>query len=160
VSDAPNLPNAAVTNEPSFRLIYRSRSKIENGANQEQLSQILRTSRANNAERGVTGALLMYDNWFAQVLEGPQDTVERLYDHIKADPRHDTLDVREARQVETRAFARWAMANVGEHGEVDIPLIATAAGIAESGARKTATPEQEQVLGILRDLTRGYGRGA
>ncbi len=102
----------------------------------------------------------MYDNWFAQVLEGPQEAVERLYDRIKIDPRHDTLDVREAHQVETRAFARWAMANVGEHGEVDIPLTTTAAGIVEGGVRKTATPEQEQVLGILRDLTRGYGRGS
>lgn len=44
--------------------------------------------------------------------------------------------------------------------ELDIPLIATAAGMVEGGARKPATPEQEQVLGTLRDLTRGYGRGA
>lgn len=143
-----------------FQLIYRSHSTIDRAKSQEELGRILRISRANNAERGVTGALLMYGDWFAQVLEGPQNVVETLYDKIKADSRHNTLDVRSAKPVETRAFHQWAMANVGEHGMADIPLIAAANGLREGGPRKSSTPEQEHVLGMLRDMTRGYGQGS
>ena len=50
------------------------------------------------------------------------------------------------------------MAKVGEHGEPDIPLIATKNGVAEAAARGS-TPEQERVLNLMRDSTRGYGRG-
>lgn len=160
MSNAASLQSKPVTDMPVFQLIYRSHSKIDRTKSQEELGRILRTSRTNNAERGVTGALMMYGDWFAQVLEGPQAVVESLYAKIKADTRHDTLDVRSAKPVEARAFRQWAMANIGEHGTADIPLIAVATGVQEGGARKATTPEQEQVLTILRDMTRGYGQGS
>ncbi len=160
MSDASSLQPSPATDTAVFQLIYRSHSKIDPDHAPEELGRILRTARANNSERGVTGALLMYGDWFAQVLEGPQAVVEALYDRIKIDQRHDTLHIRSAQPVETRAFHQWAMANVGEHGEADIPLIAGAAGVIEGGARKHATPEQERVLDVLRDITRGYGKGS
>lgn len=160
MSEVSNPPVTAPAKQNVFRLIYRSHSKIPPDKNQEEFGQILRRSRINNASSGVTGALLMYDNWFAQVLEGPEPAVRALYGRIKADPRHDTLDVREEHAVAGRAFSRWAMANVGEHGDADIPMVATATGVVDGGAWRTATPEQEKVLVVLRDLTRGYGRGA
>ena len=102
----------------------------------------------------------MYEGWFAQVLEGSKEHVRQLFDRIKADPRHDAVVVHEEGEVASPVFARWAMADVSEHGEPDVPLIATATGVVDGGAWKTATPEQEDVLTKLRDLTRGYGRGS
>jgi hypothetical protein len=145
--------------ETIFRLIYRSRSRIPPAQLDTELGNILRVARTNNAERGITGALLVYDNWFAQALEGSEETVRDLYKHIATDKRHDSVQVREAGMVKARVFSRWAMAMVGEHGNPDIPLVATQSGTAPAAERR-ATPEQEQVLTLMRDATRGYGRGS
>ena len=161
MSEATDVrPAAAAEVDRSYRLIYRSHSKIPVDSNRLELGNILRTSRANNVHGGVTGALLMYDGWFAQVLEGPQSQVRQLFDRIKVDTRHDAVTVYEEGEVDAPVFGRWAMADVSEHGEPDVPLIATATGVVDGGAWKTATPEQEEVLVKLRDLTRGYGRGS
>lgn len=142
-----------------FRLIYRSHSRIPDASERQELGDILRTARANNAAAGLTGALLLYNNWFAQVLEGPEDKVMTLFERIRADKRHDAVEIRQQSPAAPRLFTRWAMANVGEHNEPDIPLTATRDGVAE-GAPFIATAAQDAVLNVLRDLTRGYGRGA
>ncbi len=160
MSEAVDVRPVAPASARSYRLIYRSHSRIPTSADREELGQILRTSRANNVHRGVTGALLMYDGWFAQVLEGSRENVRQLFDRIKVDARHDAVVVHEEGEVDAPVFSRWAMADVSEHGEPDVPLIATATGVVDGGAWKAATPEQEEVLAKLRDLTRGYGRGS
>ena len=142
-----------------FRLIYRSKSQVSADRLDEELGNILRVARHKNAERGITGALLLYDDWFAQTLEGEEGEVRALYAHIEKDKRHTSVQLREESLSTSRVFSRWAMALVGEHGSPDIPLTATATGTAEAGARHT-TSEQERILDIMRDATRGYGRGS
>jgi hypothetical protein len=142
-----------------FRLVYRSHSRIPDADANAELGRILRGARTNNASSDVTGALMLYDHWFAQVLEGPKAAVRTLFERIAADPRHDAVEVHEQGTVGARVFSRWAMAHVGEHGHSDIPLTATNTGIAEA-ASWTPTAGQEAVLRTLRDLTRGYGIGA
>ena len=143
----------------TFRLIYRSHSLIPEPEGDEELGRILRVSRANNVSRNVTGALMYYDNWFAQVLEGSEESVRSLFDRIKADARHDAVQVSDQGEVGGRVFARWAMAHVGEHGSPDIPWTSTRTGVAEAAAW-SPDAAQEAVLSRLRDLTRGYGIGA
>jgi Sensors of blue-light using FAD len=142
-----------------FRLIYRSKSLIPAERLDEELGSILRAARHKNAERGITGALLLYDDWFAQTLEGDEGAVRAIYQHIAKDKRHTSVQLREEGVTGARVFSRWAMAMVGEHGSPDIPLTATASGTTEAGARHTTT-EQERILDIMRDATRGYGRGS
>ena len=145
--------------ETVFRLIYRSKSLIAADKLDGELGSILRAARHKNAARGITGALLLYDAWFAQTLEGDEGEVRALYAHIEKDKRHTSVQLREENMAASRVFSRWAMALVGEHGSPDIPLTATATGTAEAGARHTTT-EQERILDIMRDATRGYGRGS
>ena len=153
-------PLAGVAADPCYRLIYRSHSLLPGGGKDEAgLAEILKQARSGNAERGITGALMLYDDWFAQVLEGPQAAVETLYAKIKRDPRHDTVRLYEAGIVSTRQFSKWAMAVVAEHHEPDLPMVATTGGLAQ-GAPWKVTLEQEAILTQLRDLTRGYGRGS
>ena len=153
-------PLAAAVSGPCYRLIYRSHSLLPGGGKDEAgLAIILKQARAGNAERGITGALMLYDDWFAQVLEGPQAAVEALFARIKLDTRHDTIRLYEAVGVPQRLFGKWAMAVVAEHHEPDLPMVATSGGLAE-GAPWKVTLEQEAVLTRLRDLTRGYGRGS
>lgn len=145
---------------PSFRLIYRSHSLLpDRGDDDAGLASILKQARSANAERGITGALMLYGGWFAQVLEGPQAEVEALYARIKADPRHDGVRLNEAGPTPKRLFSKWAMAVVAEHHEPDLPMVATTGGLAQ-GAPWKVTLEQEAILTRLRDLTRGYGLGA
>ena len=145
---------------PYYRLIYRSHSLLPGqGMDEAGLATILKQARARNADLGITGALMLYDGWFAQVLEGPQVAVETLFAKIKVDTRHDSVRLEESGPATKRLFSKWAMAMVAEHHEPDMPLVATTDGLA-SGAAWKVTPPQDAVLTRLRDLTRGYGRGS
>ena len=153
-------PLAGSATDPCYRLIYRSHSLLPDGGKDEAaLAAILKQSRSGNADKGITGALMLYDDWFAQVLEGPQAAVEALYARIKADARHDGVRLNEAGPTPKRLFGKWAMAVVAEHREPDQPMVATTGGLAQ-GAPWKVTLEQEAILTRLRDLTRGYGRGS
>jgi Sensors of blue-light using FAD len=150
----------ATAAEPCYRLIYRSHSLLPGGSRDAAgLADILKQARINNAARGVTGALMLYDDWFAQVLEGPQAEVEALFARIKADTRHDTIRLSQAGPAPARLFGKWAMAVVAEHHEPDKPMVVTTGGLAQ-GAPWKISPEQDAILTELRDLTRGYGRGS
>ena len=147
-------------NQPDiFRLIYRGHSKIPPAQLDAGLGDVLRVARANNTTKGITGALLVYEDWFAQTLEGEEEAVRSLYTHIEKDKRHDTVKILEEGKVSGRTFSRWAMAMVSEHGNPDIQLAATATGVTEAASRST-TPEQDRILNVMRDATRGYGRGS
>ena len=143
---------------PVFRLIYRSRSLVPPDKQDRELGNILRGARVANAAQGITGALLIYDNWFAQTLEGPEAAVRALYEKISRDKRHDSVELRDQGVVKERVFSKWAMARVSEHGDPDIPLMASAEGVVVAATRPS-TPEQDRVLDVMRDATRGYGRG-
>ena len=144
---------------PLYRLAYRSRSLIAADRSDAELAQILRTARARNSALKVTGALMLYQNWFAQILEGPEDAIKSLYDRIKTDARHDSVQLLEQGAATQRSFEKWAMAHVGEHGEADIPLMATGDGLAPAAAWR-ASADQEKQLTLLRQATRGYGLGS
>lgn len=148
------------TSSVCFRLIYRSHSLLPGDASgQAQLADILKGARLKNAGLGITGALMLYDDWFAQVLEGPEAAVEALFTRIKQDPRHNSVRLDEAGPQPKRLFDKWAMAIVAEHHEPDMPMVATTGGLAQ-GAPWRVSLEQEAVLTRLRDMTRGYGRGS
>ncbi|HEV7268665.1 MAG TPA: BLUF domain-containing protein [Falsiroseomonas sp.] len=74
------------------------------------LEEILAAARRNNSRVGVTGALLYSDRRFAQVLEGPPEAVEEIFESIQCDPRHDQIAVLEVSSPDSRAFADWSMA--------------------------------------------------
>ncbi|MEO3405897.1 BLUF domain-containing protein [Mucilaginibacter sp. CAU 1740] len=88
-------------------LIYLSTAV--NLFNQDQLEELLKKSRANNAEKSVSGMLLYYDGSFIQVLEGNAADVDSVYDVIKADKRHKNLIKIAEGEHDERAFAAWSM---------------------------------------------------
>jgi hypothetical protein len=133
--------------------MYRSRNRIPDAERKQQLGALFTQARANNKGRGVTGALLLLDDWFVQVLEGDEPTVRAVYARIERDPRHERIALLDARPVDERVFARWAMARVSVDGEPDIPLIAHPDGISRAAGRGT-TPEQDALLGTMRDALR------
>lgn len=88
-------------------LIYSSDATVQLG--QGDLDLLLEQSRANNASRGLTGALLYRDGHFLQVLEGSFVAVRGLLDTLRADGRHTNLRVLLEEPIPTRQFADWSM---------------------------------------------------
>jgi hypothetical protein len=76
------------------------------------LASILAAARRNNMRIGVTGALLYTARRFAQVLEGPPEAVDSIFETIQCDLRHDHVTVLEVSHPPERAFADWSMAFV------------------------------------------------
>ncbi|MGY1608958.1 MULTISPECIES: BLUF domain-containing protein [unclassified Geodermatophilus] len=136
-----------------FRLVYRSRNLIPAEERKEELGRLFSQARRDDKGRGVTGALLVHADWFVQVLEGEEATVRSLYATIARDRRHEFVTLLHGQRVPNRRFARWAMARVSDDGDRDIPLIAHTDGIARAAGHPT-TPEQEEVLGVVRDAVR------
>ncbi len=147
----PNRPG-----ESLFRLMYRSRNLVPQDQRKLELGHLFSEARSNNKKQGITGALLLSEDWFVQVLEGDEDAVRALFSRIERDARHESVAVLETGQVPARVFARWAMAKVAEHGEPDIPLIAHADGISPAAGRGT-TPEQDHVLDVMRTAALAAG---
>jgi hypothetical protein len=95
-----------------YRIVYCSRNRIEGDPAEmaAEIDRILEVSRRNNEARDITGALIFNGVAFAQVLEGPKDSVEKVYARIRHDLRHsDVLTLEQAYQPE-RHFAGWTMA--------------------------------------------------
>jgi Sensors of blue-light using FAD len=139
--------------ESTFRLMYRSHNRIPAQDRKAALGELFTQARSNNKKRGLTGALLLSDDWFVQALEGDEATVRALFARIGVDPRHDSVTLLDARVVPGRAFSHWAMARVSAEDASDIPLIANQQGITPAAGRPT-THEQDQLLDVMRDAVR------
>ena len=92
------------------RLIYASRlkKKLDHAA----VEKIADVSRRNNKKLGVTGALCSSPRGFLQILEGPPEAVNELYNRIVRDPRHADVSLLEYMKVPFREFENWSMAYV------------------------------------------------
>ena len=75
----------------------------------EELATLLSRARANNARLGITGMLLYIAGSFFQVLEGPPDSVDGLFEAIRRDTRHRQLTVIIREPLAARNFAEWTM---------------------------------------------------
>lgn len=70
-------------------LIYRSH--LSDNVPLSSLDKIVQKANKNNQLIGVTGILLFNGTHFLQVLEGPEQAVSTLYEHICRDPRHHNV---------------------------------------------------------------------
>ncbi len=92
------------------RLMYASRAVP--AIDQEALVAILRKSKANNPGLGVTGVLCFGEGIFLQVLEGGRAAVNRLYNRIATDTRHNDVTLLCYEEIGERHFAGWSMGQV------------------------------------------------
>ncbi|PZA11677.1 phosphonate transporter [Rhodopseudomonas palustris] len=100
---------------PLYRLLYVSENRIAGAVADvaREIEAILDASRRHNDALGITGALIFNCGFFAQVLEGPRDAVELIFEVICKDPRHNKIQVISAGEVEAREFPHWTMAYIG-----------------------------------------------
>ena len=89
------------------QLIYMS-SATRDFASHE-LPGLLSKTRLKNALLHVSGMLLYHEGLFLQILEGPAEVVDRLYQQIAADHRHTGCEILVRCSVNQRSFADWSM---------------------------------------------------
>ena len=92
------------------RLLYASRAVP--AIDQDALVAILRKSKANNPNTGITGVLCFSEGIFLQVLEGGRDAVNKLYNRVASDTRHTEVTLLCYEEIGERRFAGWSMGQV------------------------------------------------
>lgn len=89
------------------QMIYISQATRKMSAS--DLHEILKVAQDNNQLIDVTGSLFYNGGWFLQVLEGPTDTLKKLYHKIEKDPRHKNSRIIYDEPARFRTFTRWTM---------------------------------------------------
>ena len=69
-------------------------------------------ARVHNRVAGITGVLCQGQGLFIQVLEGERSTVNRLYNTIIKDKRHQDVELVAIEEISARKFPNWSMAHV------------------------------------------------
>ena len=94
------------------RLMYASRAAASVEA--DALAAILKKSKENNPQIGVTGVLCFCFNAgiFLQVLEGGRAAVSSLYNKIAQDSRHREVMLLSYEEIGERNFSGWSMGQV------------------------------------------------
>ena len=107
-----------------YRLVYTSFRK--SSCTKKEIEKILEACKRNNPSRGVTGILLHSSNRFIQYIEGSKENVEDLYELIKDDPRHTSINKRSFESIEKRLFPSWEMGYRDvENGQITFQTEAT-----------------------------------
>ncbi len=87
------------------RLVYTSVRKCDDA----EIEKILASCKKNNPGKGLTGVLLHSKNRFIQYLEGEKEEIQKLYDVVKVDPRHTSVNQRNFEPITKRVFPDWFM---------------------------------------------------
>lgn len=140
-------------------LAYVSRNALAGGPAElaSQIQDILLRARASNQRHDVTGALLFSDGYFAQVLEGPAEAVEAIFETIQCDPRHADVTILHLHPVAERSFGKWSMAFGGIDG-VSIDPQLGGQGMEQAGTI-LATDAGKQLLASLHSVVRRVDLG-
>ena len=88
-------------------------SKFARPFTRDEITQLAEDAAERNHPMGITGMLMSSGDIFYQILEGPPDTVDRLFQKITTDTRHtDVLVLGIQEDVEDRQFPSWGMKRV------------------------------------------------
>jgi hypothetical protein len=99
-----------------------------------------------NLRLEITGALIFENNQFGQVIEGPEDVIDALWEKIQKDDRHKNILLIERKSISARNFEKWTMVFQGsEEVAKKLPEIAVA-------VEDVNFPAGHPLLIALRDL--------
>lgn len=88
-------------------------SRASQPMSQPQIQKIRDVSVSNNVREQITGILIEAEGIFFQVMEGPGEAVDRLYERITKDDRHtEMLLLSSIDDLPSRMFPDWAMKTV------------------------------------------------
>ncbi|OJW14426.1 MULTISPECIES: BLUF domain-containing protein [unclassified Mucilaginibacter] len=88
-------------------IVYVSKSAYP--MHENQLLDILHSSRIHNAALKISGVLLYSEGTFIQLLEGKDNFIDALYKRIQADERHKNIITLVDRSTPEKSFEQWLM---------------------------------------------------
>ncbi|MFD0792633.1 BLUF domain-containing protein [Mucilaginibacter litoreus] len=88
-------------------IVYLSKSAYP--MHENQLLDILHSSRIHNAALNISGVLLYAESIFIQLLEGRDTILDALYKRILADERHTDIITLVNETVTEKSFEEWLM---------------------------------------------------
>lgn len=94
-------------------LMYVSKSCLAKLDEAREIENIVSLSVQRNGQLQVRGALVFTERHFAQVLEGPKDSVDMLMNSINRDPRHEQVTVVGESVTDDYRFPNWTLAYHG-----------------------------------------------
>lgn len=98
-------------------------SRMAQSLGKAEIEGITEQAARNNAAHDVTGVLMTSGGLFFQILEGPIDAVDEIYDAIVADERHtDVLLLGSEIGLTGRLFPDWSMGKVDLDGDASLRL--------------------------------------
>ena len=84
-------------------------SKLCSNYDLRDVYKILHHSRKNNHEIGISGYLIYGSQYFLQVIEGPEASINGLYKKIKSDERHEDLKELKDGPIKNYSYENWSM---------------------------------------------------
>jgi Sensors of blue-light using FAD len=93
-----------------IQLIYRS--VLTPKLNLPEVYEIMKEARKNNPVLKITGVLLFNTQFFLQLIEGPEESINSLYPVIERDRRHQKVELISSKAIVERTWANWSMALV------------------------------------------------
>ncbi|WP_205480497.1 BLUF domain-containing protein [Sphingomonas arenae] len=88
-------------------LTYTSLASLD--LTSEDVENILRSAREQNAIEGITGLLVFNGTHFMQVVEGSTQAIDDLVERLRRDRRHSGVEIRDQREIQERFFPDWTM---------------------------------------------------
>jgi len=76
----------------------------------QDIEQLLFQIREKNKRLAITGILLLIQGKFVQYIEGQAQEIDKVYDKIKHDNRHNELVLLDSGNLDKRQFKDWSMA--------------------------------------------------
>lgn len=94
-------------------VLFVSRSLLGRAEYAREFDSIVATTMRNNDGLKLSGAIVSTGGWFAQLIEGPEDSVDMMIARIAADPRHRDMRIvcRSCRR--DRRLPAWRVAYAG-----------------------------------------------
>jgi hypothetical protein len=94
-------------------VLYVSTSTIAGGLVGPTVKKIVADAVAQNRLLQITGSLMFTGTNFAQIMEGPPDSIAALMERLGKDRHHRDIVVLEDIAIADRRFGKWAMAYAG-----------------------------------------------
>ncbi len=102
-------------------LIYTSQANIL--FSKSELQKLVSNSQRKNTCRSITGYLYFREDIFLQYLEGQPEDLERVFEKISDDDRHNILNVINFYQLTDRLFPQWTMRLIDPHEAEEAQLL-------------------------------------
>ena len=74
------------------------------------IEELLFYAREKNKRLAITGVLLLIQGKFIQYIEGYEEDIDKVYDSIKIDTRHNDLLLLDSGYIDRRQYNNWSMA--------------------------------------------------